>query len=351
MPGQGIIARCALGDETSFQTAVAVTEVIPFTSESINRAIEQLASEYLDGSAGRRRITNSVISIGGGLESELVWDEETGDPVGLEKLIRGFMGASARDAGNGLNKYYFADTLANESFTIVFNKQTSAWEVVSAKVNTMTISGSAGGKCMFSTELIAYNLLRTGDAGITNAIAAVTALSPTNIPQNIMFDDMVFRVADQDNAIASGDQYKISNFELSGNNSLSESEFSTVDSTHTNNLLTLEPLRNGFRELTLSIEIPRYTSDQFFTWLNNNTALQADLKFSSGSYEFNILLPNIHVAGDPTANIGGAELIKPTINFVALMNNGTNTDMTFQDTTAITDEMGIECKSGRSSAA
>lgn len=348
--GQGIASRCALGVESSFGTAVAVTELLPFTSESINRAIQQLEAQYLDGLAGRKNLKNSVVSVLGDMECELIWDEEAGDPIGIERLLRGALGASARDAATGLNQYKTA-TAVGDSYTICFNKQVSNWEIVSAKINTLTINGESGGKGMISTELIGYDLLRTGDGGITNAIAAVTGLGPTTQPENVAFDDLVFRIGDQADALAAGDQYKIDNFELVVNNNLIEPQFSTVDSAHTNNLLTLEPLRNGQREINLALTLPRYDSDQLFTWLNSATALQADLKFTSGSYQFNILLPNIRMIGDPTAQIGGAELIKPEINLMALNLAGAHAFMKYQDNDLIVDEIGIECKSGRSSAA
>lgn len=348
--GGGVTSRCALGVESIFGTAVAVSEILPFTSESISRAIQQLESQYQDGNVGRRGLKNSVVSILGGLECELVWDEETGDPIGLERLLRGFLGASARDAVNGLNQYKTANAV-DDHYTICFNKQVSNWEVVSAKFNTLTINGESGGKILLSTEIIGYDLLRTGDAGITNAIAAVTGLSNTNQPENLSFDDMVFRIGDQANALAAGDQYKIDSFELVGNNNLMEPQFSSVDSVHTDSLKTLEPVRNGQREVNLAITSPRYESDQFFTWLNAGTPLQVDIKFTSGSYEFNILLPNIKIIGDPQAQIAGAELIKPEVNIMALRLAAKHAHMTYQDSDLIADEIGIEAKSGRTSAA
>ena len=346
--GQGIASRCAIGAETTFGTAVAVAELLPFSAESINKAITQLEAQHLDGTVGRRALKNSVISVVGALEGEAVWDEDAGDPIGIERVLRGFLGSSSTSTDN--NQYKTANAI-DDHYTLCFNKQVSNWEIVSAKFNTFSLTGQAGGKIMFSTDVIGQTLLRTGDAGITNAIAAVTALSNTTQPENIAFDDLIFRIGDQSDALASGDQYKISDFELSGNNALSEPDWSTVDSVHTNNLLTLEPIRNGQREINLKIGLPRYDSDQLFTWLNNGTALQADLKFSSGSYYFNIFLPNIKIMGDPAAPISGPEIIKPEFNIMALRLAGAHAYMKFTDNDLITDEIGIEVASGRATAA
>jgi hypothetical protein len=348
--GQGTLSRCALGVESTWGAGVAVTELIPFTSESIARTIAQLQSEYIDGYAGRRRMYNSIVSPAGGLEFEMIWDEITGGIIGLERLIKGSMGASARDGSNNLNKYYFAEDIA-ASYTIAFNKLVSVWEAQGCKINALIISGEAGQKLKGSVEILARNLLRTGDAGIVNAAAAITGISPTIVPQNVMFDDVVFRLGDQADALASGDRLKISSFNLGLGNKLSDHEHASVDATNVDSSLSMEFLRSGFRDVKLSITIPRYISDQILTWLNSKTALQADLKITSGSYQFNILLPNIKVAGDPAIPISGPELVKAAFNFVALRNAGTNTYMTFQDTTAIIDELAIEDKSARTAAA
>ena len=348
--GQGYASRCALGVESTWGTGVAVSELIPFTSESINRVIAQLESEYLDGNAGRRSLTNSVVSPAGDLECELVWDEIATAIVGIERLLTGGLGTGTWDAVNSLTQFTLANTISR-SYTLAFNKSVSVWESLGAKINTLKISGSAGEKVMLSAGIMAKNLLRTGDAGITNAAAALTSLAPANIPQNIVFDDCVFRLADQANAIAGGDAFAIDSFEVNVNNNFSEHQFSTTDATVTSALYSHEFLRNGRRETTLSITMPRYTADTIFTWLNSGTALQADLIFTSGSYIFTILLPNIKVTGDPTAPVSGPELIAPSFNFTCLLNPGTNTDMTLTDTTAITGELAIEVTSARTSAA
>ena len=349
--GQGHAARCALGVESVYETAVAVTEIIPFSSESINKIFETIEDTYLDGSPGRRQIVNNLIAISGGeLSGELVYDEIAGAPIGCERLIRGALGASARDAGNGLNKYYMANEL-DDHYTLVFNKQVSAWETVSAKFGSLELTGTLNERVTFSAgDIIAANLKRTGDAGIVNAIAAVTSLSPTNLPQPVLMKDASFRIADQGDAIADGDKIAINGFTLTVSNSLTDSEWSTDDSVNTDQQTSLEPLRNGFREVTFSIQIPRYTSDQMFTWQNSDTPLQADLKFASGGYQFNILIPYLKIT-EPSAGVGGPELIKEEVSFTVLMNLGRNTDMTFQDSTAIVGEIGIECLSARTTAA
>ncbi len=346
--GRGFDAKLAIGAESTFGTAVAVSELIPFTSESVTKEFDQQSAEYLDGNPAKKDLKNVNIKVGGDISGEMVYDEIAGAAIGIERLLRGALGNSARDTTNGLNKYYPANDL-DDYFTLAFNKQVSLWEIVSAKFGTLEIFGKAGEKMMFSlSNLIARDLLRTGDSGIVNSISGVEAISPTNIPANIMFDDGTFRIGDTSDALTSSDEKCIDGFTLTINNNLSDAEYTTPCSTNDDAQKTIEPLRNGWRELEVKLEIPRYESDQYFTWLNNETALQLDFKFALGSYQFNILLPYLKVKA-VEAPIGGPEIIKQTVTLVPLRNAGRNTYMTFQDSTAISDEIGIEMKSARTS--
>lgn len=348
--GAGHDSRCALGVESTYETAVAVTELIPFTSESLNKVIAMIESEYLDGSPSRKNMQNSLITVQGDLSVEVVYDEIAGDPIGIERLLRGLFGNSERDGSNNLNQYKLANAL-DDHYTLCFGKGVSVWELVSAKFGSMELSGNVGEKLMMTVgNIIAADIYRTGDGGLTNSLAAVNALAPTNIPSNVLIEDAVVRIANLDDALASGDQYCIEGFTLSMNNNLSDPQHATVCSTNSNALTGREPFRNGFRETDLTIRMPRYETDAFFSFNNADTPLQADIKFSLGSYEFNILLPYIKI-NNPQAPISGPEMIKQEISFTCLRNAGRNTDLTFQDSDAITDELGIECKSARTSAA
>lgn len=344
--GQGAASRAALGKETVWGTRVAVDTLIPFDSESVVKSIAQIESAYLDGTAGKRSLIGSLIDAMGDLSGEMVFDQISGGFIGIEDIVRGAFGAGAWDAANTLSQYTLNSTI-DDSYTVAFNKQVSAWEIGGVKIGSLALSGAAGEICKFSASLIGQDLLRTGDAGIVNAIAAITGISPSNTPVPITFNDLVFRIGDQANALAGGDQLGISQFEFGLNNSLSDPTFSTIDSTNTNAKTTLEPERNGLREVTIKITVPRYIADTMFSNNNNDTPLQADLIWTNGSDSFSLFLPNIYVTS-VSAPISGPEIISQEIEFTAVRNNGTNTYMTLTDSTAITEEAAIEVASNRS---
>lgn len=342
MAAQGYLSKLAVGKESTWGTAVSVDEVVPFTNESLNRAVEKLMNEYLDRTAGVKTAQNGNVSVTGDLTAELVFDEITGAVIGIESLLYAAFGASSRDATNLTNRYTLTDDI-NVSYTVAVNKGVSVWEVQGAKINTLEISASAGGKGKVSVGLIGKNLLRTGDSGIVNTATVINGLAPTVEPTIMTFDQLTVELDTiASGALTSGDAQTVSEFTFTLNNNLSDPTFASGST------LTLEPIRNGFREVTLQLTFPRYEADTLLGYYNNNTELQAKLKFTSGSKLLNIYLPRFVVSDVPEAAIGGPEIVPLSLTFKALYNGNENTVMKFMDgTTAITGEAALEVASSR----
>lgn len=346
--GQGASSKLALGKETTWGNGVSANEIIPFDSESIEKSINQIESAYLDGSAGKRNLKGSVISDVGDLSGEMVFDEISGGIIGIESILRGSFGNSSRDAANSLNKYFLKSTI-DDSYTLAFDKSVSLWEHQGSKFKGITISGQKNESLKFNTSIISKNMFKTGDANIVNSLAGVQGLSSIN-PTPMIFDDLIFRIGDHSNALASADQISINSFEFSLDNNLTDPDFGSKTQSHTNSKETLEPVRNGLRNLTFKCKLPRYTSDQLFSFFDNGTPLQSDVVVTSGSFKFSLLMPNLYIT-KISAPISDAGLIVVEVEFQLIRNSGKNTFMTFTDSSAISDEAAIEVKSNRTTAA
>ncbi len=348
---QGFLAKCAIGKEGAWAaagpTAVAVTEVLPITEESLNKAIAKLNSEYLDGSAEYQNVRNSSITADGDLTIEMQYDQIAGAIQGIDLLLLACMGGSATYNADHTR---LAPTLqVTQSLTIAINKGVSVWELSGAKVKSWEISAEPGQSAKLKVSFIGYDLKRTGDAGIVNAAAAITALVPTNEPSAIQFDDLIARLNVHGAALVAADQICLNAFTLSVDNNLTDARFCTPvnggSAVHTK-----EPKRNGKRKVELSITIDEYEVDTYFDRLNGNTPLQIDLKFSLGAtQEFNVYLPRVYVL-EGTAPVSGSELIQQTVKFQAYRNGTTNTNMAYTDATAITSEFAIETENARTAA-
>ena len=335
MSKQGHQSRAAIGKEATWGTGVAVNEILPFKSEGVDKTIQKLVQEYLNKSAAYEQSVASTIAVQGDVTLEGVYDVGGTNILGIDSIILGALGSAAYDSTNGVNKYTVADDILT-SFTVAINKDGTVWEVQGAKVNQLQINGSAGNKLELVASLIGYDLKRTGDAGIVNSPTAVDGLS-SGRPTLIVFDHLTAKLG----TFGASSAVKISEFSVSINNNLSEPQFASGD------LRTLEPLRNGFREVSGSLTFPRYDSDTVFQWFDNNTELELTLEFVSGSQYFKIFLPRIIISEPPTAPVGGPELLTVTIPFKALENQNDNTNITFADATVVSGEIGIETKNAR----
>ncbi|MFH1378905.1 MAG: phage tail tube protein [bacterium] len=338
----GSLARVAAGKESDWGSGVAVTDLIPALSESIEASYDYNYRETLVGDGGRRKGTFTGRSIMGGLTVEAIYDLIAGDPYGIELFILAALGTCTRDAVNDSNQYTVADQI-DEHLTVCINDQVSLREYISAMVRGFTFTLSQNENGQFDFDLIAKEEYKTGDAGITNAIADLAALDPTSmLVTPLRFDDATFRIADVANVLASGDAVGISSVTISFRRSLTDAQFTTASSSR-----TIRPRENAAREVTLSFDIPRYDSTTFLAWRDNKTELQADLKFTSGTYQFNFHLPCVEILtlGKP---LSGPGLYMQTVNCTCSMRTTTNTYMKFIDaSTTVDDEIGIECKSAR----
>lgn len=343
--------RMAAAKETTWGTGVAITDVITFLTEDINRNQQFLQSEYNSGRVGREQAIASVKEAAGQVGFEAVYDTIAGDPFGWELILLAAMGAGTYDGVNSLTQYTLANSL-DESLTIAMNKTVSAWEMVGAKCSQLTLTGQVGGKVTGNANFVGKTVYLTGDAGITNSAAAIDALAPTAKPNHVLLQEGIFRIGTvAGGALSATEQVAISEFELTIDNALTDATFATPENTgHTDALFSIEHVRNNIRQITLRIVIPRYTANTFFGWADGDTLLQADLVFDNGSESLAILMPTLKITESPTAPTSGPGAISHEIVLTALVNGGTNTNMTLTDATAIANEMAIEVTSNRTAA-
>ena len=338
---------------------MVVTDKIPFISESLIEEYERLTSEWLDGHSGYRPSDQGGKKVQGAFSCNLVYDLKSGSEfVGTDLPLAQVMGG-----------FYFDTVLENSQITLSNDllkfatiallkgdtgSANSLWEFISAMGKGLTIEGDALKDVRATFDWICYNVRRSS---CTNTATDLTTL-PTLTPNRLLFSDITFRIAtDFSDALAATDKLTISKFSLKLNNNLTDAEFGSPENTgHTDAQLTLQPKRNGFREVTFAITLPRYNAD---TWLDaqaGNSPVQADLKFTDGTYNFYIYLPNMNVT-KVSAPIGGPGTFPMEVEFKcfrgAEYNSGAgNTVMKFQDaTTKISEELAIETDNARAAGA
>ena len=347
----GIGTKTIMGasKETTFRTRVAVTEKLPIYSEGIEFDFTDVMHEYLYGGAGSQGAQRVFEAVAGSVEMTVPYTVKSGSNfISASLPIALGMGSCAFDSGQGSNQITFKDNL-DVFGTFAWDKghhASSVWQADSCYVNSFTLSCSAGEAMTCSSDVIAYSLAIDGT---TNNVSGLAAL-PSSGADLVIFSDFEFRIGDQAGALASADKVGINSFSISVSNNLSDPEQSTPDnaSSHTAIKKTIQPVRNGFREVTFEISLPRYNSDAFVDWLNNQTHLPATLLANppASSEEFDIIFPNL-VVESVSAPVGGSGVIAQTVTMRALARNSAS-DVTFSDgSTTDAGEMWIETDDDR----
>ena len=335
-----------LAKQTAMETAIDVTDRVPFMSEGLKVTPAFVDHDYLSGTARMRDIQNVFNPAGGTLEVPAVYTAlNTGKFVSMDLLLAAAMGTSAWDAANEVNQLTFKDDLDVMLTAAIYKGITGiVWESLACFVNSMTLSCAAGESLKASFELIIGELIKTGTV---NEQADLVAL-PDDLIQLLTFNQMTFRIGDHSGALSSSEEVCISSMEVSVNNNLSSDEQATPCTANSDSKTQIQPVRNGFRETTLSIELPRYASDAFQTWKSAGTNLQCDIVFTDGTNSFTIMLPNLIVT-DSGAAIGGAGAVKQTVTFKAL-GFITGSEVAFSDASTDLGELWIELDNERTAA-
>lgn len=356
----GFETRCGAGQETTFGTVVTVDELIPLVSENAEQTFLRIVSDWKDATAAMRADYQGPKTVTGTIDVEFVYDDKDGsssDIQGVGLLIKMALGGTTLDSSNTLNQIACTNNL-DVFFTLAWEKVVGFWEMVSTKVNSMTITGNAAdGRILGSFDLMGWDLRgeTTWGGGTVASNTSLSALTYATDPESVQFSQLVFRIADDGNGLADGDKVNINSFTVTVNNNLTAHEFSTEDnSTHTDDMKTLEFERNGFREVLFSFVVPRYTADTFLDYLENDEKLQADLVFDgAGSDEMTIFLPTLKVESVSIPVPDDAGVLSQTINCRCFKQHADNTAMDWKDgggSPYIEFEIGIEMKNDRTDA-
>jgi hypothetical protein len=325
--GKGFEGILGVRKEGAYGTPLAVNEAIPFVSESFGNEIEKHADDVLRGKAGAgsSRAGNKTFPFT--IPCKLTYED-------LDLLIAIAMGSAGTPATSGslYSNTYSLDEDLDYSFVAAVYKGVSVWEFAGCKIDTMKISGEANKPLDIEFGGAANDL---DLASAINTAGVLTALDTEDAAAKIMFSDLEFKIAAQDDALSGESEKGIGSFELNLMNNLALDQFD-------NQALTiLEPERNGKREVKFMFRVPRYEADTYLTWRDADTALHAYLKFSAGNYVFDIHLPKITV-DKVSAPIAGPGLIEQTIECTAFRDPASDSA-----TFTVTDEMEIDVVNGR----
>ena len=350
--GLGYPAVMGAGKETTFRTAVNMTDRISYLSESLSEQIGWVRDDVISGSAGRSGMDIETFSVSGQIQTETRYSQKSGTYFsGNDLLLAVAMGGLHSEKSANVISYLLGEGTAPHC-TIAVQKTVAIWEAISTHLSGFTLSMKPGDFLHADFDAIAYKILKTGTE---NEAAQFTALAASG-GKRVLFGDFTFRINTIAAALDSGDNIGLSDFKLTFKNNLSEPTFSTpdVDATHTEARYTIEPVYNGFRECSVEFKLPRYLTGgvtnwatQLETWKAAATPLQlsGEASIDAGAKTFKLLMPHL-IIEDIQTPVAGPQALETTVKAKLFRGaSAANTYMLLSDAaTAIVDEFVIEMK-------
>jgi len=306
--GLGITAKCGVKTLSLWTDSwSAVDTMIPIDSEGVETTINQIEDMCLEGSAARRESAQGIIELGGGMNGTL--DYNNWDTI---------LTAAFGSASSGV--YTFEDNLG-DVLGIEFEKNVSRWRISNAKIQRLSIEGAKGEALKIGFDIIGKTPSRSA-----TAFPSISLTSRSMVLFSNSSTTSYCRIGDQSDALAEGDNQSIESFKFEFNNNLKADDFDNVSR------YALDPLRNGFRDVTFSYKLPRYAADTFQDAKANETRLQAELYFTDGTSYCKIEIPEFKIYEGANSNVTGPEILTQEI-VGTCYRNVNNTPMT-----AITNE-------------
>lgn len=293
MSAKGFLSRLAIGTEASFGTATTVSQLLPFTSESLSLEKDKLDDPVLTGTSARLLAETVRQRVSGSIETNLTFGGA------FDQIFKAALGSQTSDT-TALTETFDLTEDITTSLTIAVDKQVSIHEFSGCKINQLTIS-SDGSVLTVSVDVL-------GKSRTINGVNTVTEFDTANgYGTRIRHPDIVFKI--------NGVSVNIASFTLTLNNNLTFIEENA-----------LEPIdieRNGKREVSLSFELARYTTDTYLQNFENDTEFSVEISASRGTDSLTITLPKV-VVTNVSQPVGGAEIIKQSIECICLASSTAN---------------------------
>lgn len=256
----GFASACGYGLESTWATAVSVTNALKYLSDSMDQTRAKIVRATNRGRGARDANRAAHYVAGGGITGLLTYDL-------AQPWLTHLFGAFNDDAGGD---YYSMSDQVTSGLTIAIDRVTSVHEYVGAVIDSATISGDPENGVQFEWALTAKNRLLSGQ---TNNAAAVAALAEPGA--DVLFHECTIRVGDLVDVLASGDNLSVSSFSIEINrNKVAQA---------VNSLYRLQSKENGHRDVLLNLTLPRYEADTFLAWEAAGTALQAGIIMTNGT--------------------------------------------------------------------
>lgn len=287
---------------------------LPFTAEGMEQNFDTIEDEAIVGVAFKNVPVQGNRHVGGSFSQQL-------DAISIEPLLEAAFGTESSGV-------FSCNGSTNTSkLSVVTLDSVATYQYANVYVKSLSIKGSAGGKFMVDFDLIGVTAESRQSVGSYPA-------APTDIGTFTVFNHLggtgYARIGNHDDALDSGDNISIDDFELS-----MECGF---DEQYASSQTTLTPIFGMTPpQFTGSFKVARHEDNTFLDWKDNFTSLQAAFYiYLNATNTILIEIPNFKVNPEITDDDLSQQNVEMLIGRNGLGSSYTNSNMSFTSPVRIT---------------
>lgn len=244
----------------------------------------------------------------------------TGLEVWLGLAFGTVVGPTQQSAENAwLKVFQPAVDLTGLMGTFVIDKNVSVWEFPSVKVNSMTISASAGELTDLTVNVVASNLNRNNFLGTNNKLTIPLVTRPTGNRRFLLFEQLAINLKSQSAAFADSNLIYPNSFSITINNNMAADQVTTRYGREID-----EATEDGFFDVTGTMEFPLYEEETIIDASQTKDLLCMRAEFlgpvvegaSTVRNRMTLYIPELQIA-TASPNIGGPGRIGFSAEFTA----------------------------------
>ena len=294
--GKGFLTIAGVGDETAYYGAEAlVTQQIKTLTWEIDDVVADLLDESLTGSNAQITPEAGVKDITGAWSCVLTYTEQ-------HLLLLHFFGTY-----NTPNKRYtIKSSIEGDGLTWAIDKVVSVATAYGVKINQLAFN-IAPGWITLSGTAIAQEMVRNSSL---NTAAVLANLAP-ELNVRAKYTDTTFRLGIVTAALGAAQDIDISEATITFTRAMAETHVAGTRS-------IFEPDEDGFFDISGSLTLPRYSTDQYKTWAHAKTvlALRVFMDAEGTTDSLELILPGVTITNPPDP-VSGPGFIPKTIDFIA----------------------------------
>lgn len=261
--GRGYAGACVGYEESAWGTNPGSGQIkLPLVSETLTRNLDMIEQTLKNGyTAARRKPLQVYEKVAGSTVFEL-------DYHNCGSIFEAAFGTDTSGV------FTFADELTKSMTLIIDKGGVQRYTYLGGMINTMRLRTSAANpKALLECDWVFKSASR--------ADTALPSASLTTPEYKVLHNQLVFRIADCADALASGDALTITELVLTIENNLKIDQFGSGSA------YIIQPVRQNQRKVSLEITVPRYeNSDEILAILtaaDAHSALQADATWTGSS--------------------------------------------------------------------